>query len=323
MTSNTTRKAQMMTIEKPTTPLITKWRPRCFETIVGHESEIESIQAQLKSKNRPHVWFFSGPPGGGKTTLAKIIATEVGCSESDLIERDGARFGKAEDIRELVDQMSYLPMFGKVKVVIIDECHVLSATAFQALLKPTEDCPEHCYWIFCTSEPSKVPAAIKNRATSYALQPVPSKLMLEYGQVICELEDIKLPVGALEVIVDHASGSPRQMLNSISKVSSTKTVQEVFDLLGSSDPESADDGIILIARLLVRGCKDVDEYRTAIERVQKWSGTKNILKAYMSRALWNSWNIRAAKILEAIDKLPDYPEYRSDIMLMISRLIFN
>lgn len=211
--------------------IITDYRPTKWEEVVGQGRIVKSLKQLLESGSVPHCYLFHGEPGLGKTTVARILARELGCKGADLVEVDAATFSGVDSIRKISSRQHYYPVSSSVAVTVIDECQALSATAWKALLKPLEEAPKHFYWIFCTTEPVKVPKNIKTRCHEYGFVQVPRNDLLDLLEEVAEEEEIQLDDKQLSVIVQASRGSPRQALVYMSMCRACETVKDVQSVL--------------------------------------------------------------------------------------------
>lgn len=235
-------------------PLHIKYRPKTLDDVLGQQHAVENLRTLFAGGRIQHTFMFTGPSGTGKTTLARILASMTDCS--DVIEHDAARFNSIEAVRRLVEGAQYGALGDNArKFIIIDECQRISRTAFDVLLKATEEPPEHLYWAFCTTEPDKVPTTLRTRSHAYDLKPVPWDSLADYLVWVCEQER-----GALNVMPDfidiaarQANGSPRQALVFLSMLDGITDRQHALKLV--EDYEAQETGPIELARMLVSDTK--------------------------------------------------------------------
>src|SRR6195952_4332837 len=190
-----------------------KYRPQRFADVVGQEHVTQTLSHAIEQKRIAHAYLFCGPRGTGKTSTARIFAKALNCtggpkadfdvndpaciaiaegSHLDVIEIDGASNNGVDQVRDLRDTVRYAPAQGKFKVYIIDEVHMLSVQAFNALLKTLEEPPEHVKFVFATTEPQKVLATIVSRCQRFDLRPIPPALIMERLKKIAKAEKIKI-----------------------------------------------------------------------------------------------------------------------------------
>lgn len=210
--------------------LARKWRPQVFDDVVGQTHITRTLQNAIVTNRLAHAFLFSGPRGVGKTTTARILAKALNCSEGptptpcgkcnsclettagnsvDVIEIDGASNRGIEHIRELREAVKYAPVAGKYKVYVIDEVHMLTNEAFNALLKTLEEPPPHVLFIFATTEPQKIPATIHSRCQRYGFKRVALHDIIERLRTIAAAEGIAITDQGLAMIARAAEGSMR------------------------------------------------------------------------------------------------------------------
>lgn len=232
-------------------PLHIKWRPKTLDAVIGQDAVVKSLREALKRSTRPHAFIFTGPSGTGKTTLARIVASMVGCTPQNIIEADAASNSGIDAMRELTSGLRYQG-FGESpnRALIVDEAHALSKQAWQALLKPIEEPPAHVYWFLCTTEQGKIPDTIATRCQAYALHSVGRDDLGQLLDTVCDAEHMNVNDEILDVVIAAAEGSPRQALTMLSTVAGCKGKAEAARLLESAD-ENAE--VIELCRLLVGG----------------------------------------------------------------------
>lgn len=198
--------------------LYRKYRPSTFAEVVGQDQVIRNLKQQVESHHIAHAYLFSGARGTGKTTVARIFAEAIGCKPSDINEIDAASNRGIDDIRELREHVRTLPFESPFKLYIIDEAHMLTTPAWNALLKTIEEPPPHVVFIFATTEKDDVPATILSRCQSYTfLQPSQSELK-KYVSQIANKEGVTLDGPSAEVIALFGDGSYRDALSVLEKV---------------------------------------------------------------------------------------------------------
>ena len=206
--------------------LYRKYRPRSLAEVVGQPQVTEPLGNALKAGKVGHAYLFIGPRGCGKTSVARILAHEVNGFKYeledeyvDIIEIDGASNRGIDNIRELREKVAIAPTAGKYKVYIIDEVHMLTKEAFNALLKTLEEPPEHVIFIMATTDAYKVPVTITSRAQTYTFKLADAGVMQTHLKGICEKEGIKITDDALEIVVKRGGGSFRDSLSLLDQIS--------------------------------------------------------------------------------------------------------
>ena len=236
--------------------LYKKYRPRLFDNIVGQEKVVEVLKNQIKNDRTGHAYLFTGVRGTGKTSIAKIMAQAVNCpnlkegnpcneckicksilegNNTDIIEMDAASNNGVDDIRSIKDEIRFLPTSSKYRVYIIDEVHMLSMGAFNALLKTLEEPPSHVKFILATTEPQKLPATIISRCQRFEFIKIDEEKIYGLLKKIAVEMNIKIEDNALKLISILARGSARDgisILESISNLSGEIKVKDVRNIIG-------------------------------------------------------------------------------------------
>jgi DNA polymerase-3 subunit gamma/tau len=222
--------------------LYRKYRPTTFEGAVGQEHITKTLKHAIKSGKISHAYLFTGPRGIGKTSVARILAHEVNglpynddSIHLDIIEIDAASNRRIDEIRELRDKVHISPTSAKYKVYIIDEVHMLTREAFNALLKTLEEPPAHCIFILATTEVHKLPETIISRTQRFSFNPVSTKTAAGHLKDIATQEKIKITDGALELLAQHGGGSFRDSISLLDQLSNTSgeiTENTVRSMLG-------------------------------------------------------------------------------------------
>ncbi len=239
-----------------------KWRPQNFEDMVGQEHIVRTLKNALQANRISHAYLFTGPRGVGKTTTARLLAKAVNClspvngepcnhcvrceeivsgATPDVIEIDAASNGLVDDARELREKVRYAPLTCRYKVMIIDEVHMMSNAAFNALLKTLEEPPAHSIFILATTESHKVPATIVSRCQRFDFRRIPIKQITERLALMAAREGIKVDEEALHIIARGADGSLRDAQSLLDQIISFSgqevTPQDVVAVLGLVDTQ--------------------------------------------------------------------------------------
>ena len=219
--------------------LARKWRPRNFSTLVGQEHVVRALTHALSEQRLHHAYLFTGTRGVGKTTIARILAKSLNCETGitatpcgkcsscleidagrfvDLLEVDAATNTRVEEMRQLLENAVYAPTRGRYKVYVIDEVHMLSNSAFNAMLKTLEEPPEHVKFILATTDPQKIPVTVLSRCLQFNLKQMPAALISSHLAQILQAEDVPFDTAGLALIARSASGSMRDSLSLLDQV---------------------------------------------------------------------------------------------------------
>ncbi len=251
--------------------LYQKYRPQRFSEVVGQEGIVRALQNAAKAGTLAHAYLFTGSRGIGKTTIARLVAKAANCPnikdgdpcgkcESclaiaadnflDVIEIDAASHTGVDNVRDLIEHVQFKPSHGRMKVFIIDEVHMLSKAAFNALLKTLEEPPAHAMFILATTDIEKVPDTIISRTQRFDFRKITPESMLEALKRISKAEKMKLADGTLQLIVSNSEGGMRDalsLLDTVASFGSTASVEEVRSLLGLSSIGVVEELMSLVA----------------------------------------------------------------------------
>ena len=275
--------------------LYRKYRPQGFESVVGQNTIIKTLQNSIKNKSFSHAYMFFGPRGVGKTTASKIFARSINCLEPvdgnacgnckscsysfekecvDIIEIDAASNNGVDEIRELKNKISLVPAELKYKVYIIDEVHMLSIGAFNALLKTLEEPPEHAIFILATTDPQKVPETIISRCQCFSFKRISDDMIVDRLRFVCNSEKIDIEDDVLVEIALSSDGGMRDALGALDKLTSyTKnkiTVDDFAELNG-----------IITKKILIEFCDDLfsGNLTAVLSKINKFnSDGKNLIQ---------------------------------------------
>ena len=309
--------------------LYRKYRPQTFEEVVGQQYVTKILKNTIDRNMTSHAYLFSGPRGTGKTTIAKLIAKLLNCespindipcekcpsciafnekNHPDIIEMDSASNNGVDEIREIRDKVTLMPSISKYKVYIIDEVHMLSIGAFNALLKTLEEPPQHVIFILATTELYKVPATIISRCQCFNFEKISEEDIVKKLKYIVEKENIKVEEEVLNLIAKYSDGGLRDAINLLDKLvccSTNITIDDFYEIKGIVKEEELFD----IVSALVNG-----NTKEALEKLDYLGkkGKNLILFAtelieYLKNMLIsnNTYGLDKDKIFEMIDILND------------------
>lgn len=275
--------------------LARKWRPRTFSDLIGQETISHILSNAIRQGKIAHAYLFSGPRGVGKTSSARILARAVNCekgpipepcgtcpscveilegSSVDVMEIDGASNNSVNDIRDLRERVKYAPASGRYKVYIIDEAHMLSDSAFNALLKTLEEPPSHVIFVLATTAPRKIPPTVLSRCQHLPFRRIPIQKIKGRLRTIADAEGVRISDEALEMIARAAEGSMRDSLTILDQVISFSPDikdSEIKDLLGIPDFNA----LYEIALSIIKG-----DRKRVIEVIQELTDKGTDLKSF-------------------------------------------
>ncbi len=311
------------------------YRPATFDEIAGQEHITKTFRNALKNNKIAHAYLFSGPRGTGKTTIAKIIAKAVNCehapvenpcnecaicrgidnnSISDVIEIDAASNNGVDEIREIRDKVKYLPGVGKYKVYIIDEVHMLSIGAFNALLKTLEEPPKHVIFILATTEPHKIPATIHSRCQRFDFRGISVPEMIGRLNTIIEEEKINIEEEAVKVIAESAEGGMRDAISLLDQVISYTEDKIIVDDVHAIKGTVSNNSLLHIAEAIyknnaVEAIKQLDELVSLGKEAPRLVG--NLIKFYRDILIYK--NVNTSEMEQLIYSDPKFRELSKNL----------
>lgn len=303
--------------------LARKWRPQTFDDLTGQEHVARILKNALASRKVAHAYIFSGPRGVGKTTTARILAKALNCingptadpcgqcpscvevaggASVDVSEIDGASNTGVDNIRDLREKVRYAPSGARFKVYIIDEAHMLSTSAFNALLKTLEEPPPHVVFVLATTEPKKIPPTVLSRCQHLPFTRITVHKIKERLRAISDAEGISIAPAALDSIARAADGSMRDSLTILDQVASfsdTISAADVKDLLGITDVETLSQ----VAGAVVDG-----DRKGIVSLIAGLTTTGTDLKTFTRDLLQFVRNLLVAKITGGVEEIMDVSE---------------
>lgn len=242
--------------------LYRKYRSQTFDELVGQDSIVTTLKNALATKKIAHAYLFSGPRGTGKTSIARLFAKALNCSEQighqcntcenciqisegthpDVIEIDAASNSGVDEVRSLIEKVKYSPIKGRYKIYIIDEVHMMTNSAFNALLKTLEEPPEYVIFILCTTEPYKLLPTILSRCQRFEFKKINTKALFSLVQTVLKNENCNADENAIKLIVELANGGARDALSILDQLIAysgnnitTKNIESVFGLASKEE----------------------------------------------------------------------------------------
>lgn len=275
--------------------LYNKYRPTSLSDFYGNNAIKVTLKGMMKKM--PHTLLFYGETGCGKTTLARIIAKELGCTENNLIEIDTAQFRGIDTIREIRKNAQYSPLGGGVRVYIIDEVHKMTGDAQNAFLKILEDAPAHAYFILCTTDPQSLLSTIKGRCSQFQVSVLNDDDMRNLLSRIVECENDELEIEIYDQIVENSFGHPRNAIQILEQVLNTPKKKRL--MIAQKAAEEQTESIALCRALIKKEKWSKVQVILQGLKGQDPENIRRVVLGYASNTLLNSDNVVAGVILEA------------------------
>ena len=310
--------------------LARKYRPQTFDEVIKQNHVTQTLTNAIKSRRVAHAILFTGPRGTGKTTVARILAKAMNCKEGptpmpcntcrscreitsgnavDVFEIDGASNNGVEQIRSLRENINYMPAHSPNKIYIIDEVHMLSISAFNALLKTLEEPPSHVMFIFATTEPHKIPVTILSRCQRHDFKLIDIESISNHMKDLCSKEHIDIAEESLMLIAREAGGSIRDALSLLDQIMAcsegTVSYKNILDILGVADRKIIFD----ISNAILR--KDIPEALNVVDEIYD-RGYE--MKKFYADIIEHFRNLLVVKMGKNISKLINLPSHEIDLM---------
>ena len=304
--------------------LYRKYRPKTFEEVIGQDHITKTLQNQIMNNHIGHAYLFTGTRGTGKTSIAKIFAKAVNCltpvhgspcgkcenclrlekeNDINIIEIDAASNNKVDDVREIRDKVKFLPVGAKYKVYIIDEVHMLTDSAFNALLKTLEEPPEHIIFILATTEAHKLPQTILSRCVRFDFHLVSVETLMKHLANIFDKEKITYDEESLKLIAVAGEGSVRDTLSIADSIASycqgKITKEETLNILGTTDYE------LILSFFKELKEKEVGNILALIDKIEKEGKNLAVFAKDLSKHARNLLIVKTCKDADSILNLPE------------------
>lgn len=304
--------------------LYRKYRPKSFEEVIGQEHITKTLQNQIENDQIGHAYLFTGTRGTGKTSVAKILAKSVNClhpvhgsacgecenckrleqeNDINIIEIDAASNNKVDDIRQIRDKVKFMPVGAKYKVYIVDEVHMLSDSAFNALLKTLEEPPSYVIFILATTEVHKLPQTILSRCVRFDFRLVSVNLLAKHLAKIFDKEGIKYDEESLKIIATAGEGSVRDTLSIADSIASycmgDITKEKTLSVLGTTDHQMLLNFFDKIIE------KDVGQVLSLVDEIEKEGKNLAVFAKDLSK---HARNLLVCKSCENANEILNFPE---------------
>jgi DNA polymerase-3 subunit gamma/tau len=323
--------------------LARKYRPQTFDQVIKQDHVTRTLTNAISSGRVAHAILFSGPRGTGKTTVARILAKAMNCKDGpvpvpcnecrscreitagsavDVFEIDGASNNSVDQIRDLRENVKYMPAHSLYKIYIIDEVHMLSIAAFNALLKTLEEPPPHVMFVFATTEPRKIPITILSRCQRHDFRRIDVESISKHMGTLCSKEGVEIAVDSLGIIAREAGGSMRDGLSLLDHVISCTqgaiTHKQILDILGVIDREV----IFNLSAAILGG-----QLPKVLDILDEIYSAGHDMKKLYADLMEHFRNLLLVKMVEKIDRLVDIPSHEIDLMCdqvkEVSRIFLN
>jgi DNA polymerase-3 subunit gamma/tau len=323
-----------MIVKESSEVLARKYRPSNFNELIGQETIAQTLSLSLDTNRLSHAYLFSGLRGSGKTSTARIFAKALICEEGmshqpcgvcqncimaienrhmDIIEMDGASNRGIDDIRDLVEQTKYRPATARYKIFIIDEVHMLTAPAFNALLKTLEEPPEYIKFILATTDPLKLPATILSRTQHFRFKSIATSKIVDHLAHILQLECVKYENDALEILARSGSGSLRDTLTLLDQAiiysKNHVDVRTVTDMLGLVDPKFITN---IFNSIFAKDYAKIIEYTKILEDYEAEMVVDELI-AYLKDKMYNPDALYSTLVLDRFFRILSDAKYLFNI----------
>lgn len=305
-----------------------QFRPADLDMVLGQDHVVSALREYKRKNVWPHAFLFTGLAGTGKTTLSRIVGKELGADKTGIIEVDAAVFNGVDTMRSLIGDLQYTNLGeSDIKFIILDECHMLSKSSWNSLLKVVEEPPAHVYFAFCTTESDKVPTTIQSRCTQFNLKPVPYSDLCNLLEAIVALENLPIPQQGIDLIARSAFGSPRNALTALNLCGHCTNLDEVRIALEEAEGDA--DSIELCRLLTGSAAPTWKKVVALLKRMDNKSpeSIRLVVVNYVAKVLLGTTSEAAATkylaVLEAFSKPCNPSEKMAPILLAVGTLLLS
>lgn len=297
--------------------LAVKYRPTTFEAVCGNQITVKILKKVLEAGTPKNAYLFAGPSGCGKTTLARIFANKLNNGVGDPIEIDAASNNGVDQVRAIIETANQRSLTGTYKIYIIDECHAITSAGWQAFLKGLEETPDFTIFIFCTTEPNKIPATILNRVQRFNIAKIDSQEVRDRLCFICQQEGFTNYENTCELISKLCDGGMREAITKLDQcadLSKDLSLENTKLVLG----EAPFERMLKLTNFLIKGNEQFT--LAAIETLSKeGKDLKQFINEYLSFILELSKYILFKNI--SLTNIPAYLENNSDPIISVSHTV--
>ena len=286
-------------------PIITKYRPKNLDEFFGNKAVVKVAQGLIDDEEgRAQTYLFTGMRGCGKTTLAKLLATEFGADDSAVVEIDCSQDRSIEMVRNVHKMMSSPPLVGTAKAFIVDESHLLPSLTMQGFLKDTEEPPDHAYFFLCSTEPNRIIGTLRDRCLELELKRLNTKEATDFMGTICNQEKVDFTNKLVKAILKVSEGNPRKILKALylAKHSDVESLKELLRYVDEDDPDIK----ALCRRFLYKKGVLLDVLASLKDKEPET--TRRAVLSYMQKVILNPKDsdagIKAVQVAECFSEFP-------------------